>query len=167
MADLTPGELAKLDQIHANITTKLAELISSAVDGIRAEGEALTASALAGTAQATDHNSISALFAALLIRHARYLMAEQKRGTLTHTEDGYESEHYTADGNLDESFSYSGTPDRMAEHAIASTTRHHTDPAYADDPYVYSRVIRYTDRTYRTIEEVVFELGTKPETTDG
>jgi hypothetical protein len=79
MADLTPGELAKIDQIHAGITNKLAELVSSAVDGIRTEGEALTASALAGTAQATDHGSISALLAASLVLNARYQMADEKR----------------------------------------------------------------------------------------
>jgi len=81
MADLTPGELAKIDQIHAGITNKLAELVSSAVDGIRTEGEALTASALAGTAQATDHNSVSALLAASLVLNARYQMADEKRHT--------------------------------------------------------------------------------------
>lgn len=78
MADLTPGELAKIDQIHASITAKLAELVSSAVDGIRTEGEALTASALAGTAQGTDHNSVSALLAASLVLNARYQMADEK-----------------------------------------------------------------------------------------
>lgn len=83
MADLTPGELAKIDQIHAAITTKLAELVSSAVDGIRTEGEAMTASALAGTAQGTDHNSVSALLAAALVRLARYQMADEKRAAKT------------------------------------------------------------------------------------
>lgn len=92
MADLTPGELAKIDQIHANITTKLAELVSSAVDGIRAEGEALTASALAGTAQGTDHNSVSALLAAALVRLARHQIADEKRAAKTEptgVPDGY------------------------------------------------------------------------------
>lgn len=168
MADLSPAELAKLDQIHSAVMDRLTALVSSAVDGIRAEGEAVTASALAGTAQGTDHNSVSALLAAALVRLARHQIADGKRKTVgdtVKTEDGYESEHYTADGTLDASFSYSGSPDRMAEHAIDSTNRYHNDPTYADDPYVYSRVIRYTDRTYRTVEEIVFELGTKPETT--
>jgi hypothetical protein len=172
VADLTPAELAKLDQIHSAVMDRLTALVSSAVDGIRTEGEPFTASTLAGQAQATDHTSVSTLFAAALIRLARHQIAAEKRQLRAFdefdepvkTEDGYESEHYTAAG-LDQSFSYSGSPDRMAEHAIAYTTRHHTDPAYADDPYVYSRVIRYTDRTYRTVDEVVFELGTKPEAT--
>jgi hypothetical protein len=79
MADLTPGELARIDKIHSAVMGKLAELISSAIDGIRSEGEAQTASALAGTAQGTDHASVSALLAAALIRCARYAMAEEKR----------------------------------------------------------------------------------------
>ena len=37
-----------------------------------------TASALAGTAQGTDHASVSALLAAALIRCARYEMADEK-----------------------------------------------------------------------------------------
>ena len=167
MADLTPAELAKLDQIHANIMGKVAELISRASDGIDTEGEEVTASKLAAEAAATDHLSISTLLAATLIRAARAEKALGRRGNLTRTEDGYESEHYTADGTLDQAFSYCGSPERMAEHAIDATTRHHNDPAYADDPYVYSRVIRYTDRTFRTVEEVVYEMGTKPGAPDG
>lgn len=89
MADLTPAELAKLDQIHANISTKLAELVSSAIDGIHAEGEALTASALAGTAQGTDHNSVSALLAAALVRLARHQIADEKRAAKPESPDGY------------------------------------------------------------------------------
>ena len=89
MADLTPAELAKLDQIHANISSKLAELISSAVDGIHAEGEAMTASALAGTAQGTDHNSVSALLAAALIRLARHQIADEKRKTKPEEHEGF------------------------------------------------------------------------------
>lgn len=83
MADLTPGMVAKIDQIHAAITDKLAELVSSAVDGIRAEGEAVTASALAGTAYGTDHNSVATLLAAALIRLARHQIADEKRATRT------------------------------------------------------------------------------------
>ena len=92
MTDLTPGELAKIDQIHAAVTGKLAELISNAAEGIRTEGEAVTASALAGTAHGTDHNSVSTLLAAALIRLARHQMADEKRAALrqlaenTHTQ---------------------------------------------------------------------------------
>ena len=90
MTDLTPGELAKIDQIHAAVTSKLAELISNAAEGIRTEGEAVTASALAGTAHGTDHNSVSTLLAAALIRLARYQMRDQKRAALGEpVEDGY------------------------------------------------------------------------------
>lgn len=81
MADLTPGELAKIDQVHAAVMNKLAELVSSAVDGIRAQGEPLTASDLAGQAQGTDHTSVSTLLAAALIRLARHQIADEKRKT--------------------------------------------------------------------------------------
>lgn len=79
MADLTPAELAKLDQIHSAVMDRLTALVSSAVDGIRTEGEPFTASTLAGQAQATDHTSVSTLFAAALIRLARHQIADEKR----------------------------------------------------------------------------------------
>lgn len=79
MADLTPAELAKLDQIHSAVMDRLTALVSSAVDGIRSEGEPFTASSLAGQAQATDHTSVATLLAAALIRLARYQIRDQKR----------------------------------------------------------------------------------------
>lgn len=167
MADLAPGELAKIDQIHAAITTKLAELVSSAVDGIHAEGEAMTASALAGTAQGTDHNSVSALLAAALVRLARHQIADEKRRTLgepVRTETGYESRHQDNTDAVDD-YSYSGRDDEhgsVEQFAIESAIRHHNDPDY---PYAYSIVVEYTEQTYRTAERVILELGTKPEAT--
>lgn len=79
MADLSPAELAKLDQIHSAVMDRLTALVSSAVDGIRTEGEPFTASTLAGQAQATDHTSVSTLLAAALIRLARHQIADEKR----------------------------------------------------------------------------------------
>jgi hypothetical protein len=79
VADLTPGELARIDQIHSAVMGKLAELISSAIDGIRTEGEAVVASKLAAEAEKTDRRSAAAITAGALIRCARYAMAEEKR----------------------------------------------------------------------------------------
>lgn len=87
MADLTPAELAKLDQIHSAVMDRLTALVSSAVDGIRTEGEPFTASSLAGQAQATDHTSVSTLFAAALIRLARHQIADEKRAALRQLAD--------------------------------------------------------------------------------
>jgi hypothetical protein len=164
MADLTPGELARIDKIHSAVMGKLAELISSAIDGIRSEGEAQTASALAGTAQGTDHASVSALLAAALIRCARYAMADEKRGTLTTTRHEYGSEHYNPDGTLDADFLIGGsdTDENTEAYAVDTTTQYHNDPVYG---CAYSRAFRYTDRTYRTVDAVILELGTKPEAT--
>ena len=168
MTDLTPGELAKIDQIHAAVTNKLAELISNAAEGIRTEGEAVTASALAGTAHGTDHNSVSTLLAAALIRCARHQIADEKRRALgepVRVEDGYESRHYDSTDAIDD-YSYSGHNDEhgtVEEYALDSATKHHNDP---DFPYAYSIVVRFTETTYRTAETVILELGTKPEATD-
>lgn len=79
MADLSPAELAKLDQIHANIMSKMAQLVSSAIDGIAAEGEVVVASKLAAEAEKTDRKSAAAITAASLIRNARYAIADEKR----------------------------------------------------------------------------------------
>lgn len=161
MTDLTPGELAKIDQIHAAVTGKLAELIASAAEGIRTEGEAVTASALAGTAHGTDHNSVSTLLAAALIRLARHQIANEKRRTLgepVKVEHGYLSEHIDFDGET-EGFVF-GHDGSAEEFALTSTKETHDNPTY---PRQYSRVIRYTETTYRTAETVLLELGTKPE----
>lgn len=164
MADLSPAELAKLDRIHSAVMDRLTALVSSAVDGIRTEGEPFTASTLAGQAQGTDHTSVSTLFAAALIRLARHQIADERRGTLTNTKHEYGSEHYNPDGTLDADFLIGGsdTDQNTEAYAIDTTTRYHNDPAYG---CAYSRAFRYTDRTYRTVDAVILELGTKPEET--
>lgn len=164
MTDLTPGELARLDQIHTSIMHKLAELISSAAEGIRTEGEPQTASALAGQAAATDHSSVATLLAAALIRCARYQMADEKRlrlGDPIHTEERHEVRHRDTDGNTDVYPYDRGFPE---ERALASAVhRHHNNPEL---PYVHTAVIRYTETTYRTDETVILELGTRTEAGD-
>jgi hypothetical protein len=164
VADLTPGELARIDQIHSAVMGKLAELISSAIDGIRTEGEAVVASKLAAEAEKTDRRSAAAITAGALIRCARYAMADEKRGTLTTTRHEYGSEHYNPDGTLDADFLIGGsdTDENTEAYAVDTTTQYHNDPVYG---CAYSRAFRYTDRTYRTVDAVILELGTKPEAT--
>ena len=159
MADLTPAELAKLDQIHSAVMDRLTALVSSAVDGIRTEGEPFTASTLAGQAQATDHTSVSTLFAAALIRLARHQIADEKRrptGEVMAAEQGWVSKNVWADGGTAES----DHGDASETTAIRWATRRHYDHGFA-----HSIVLPYTDTTYRTFGTPCLELGTKPEAT--
>ena len=88
MTDPTPAEVAKLDQIHAAVTSKLAELISHAADGITTLGPEAVAADLAGTAYGTDHTSISTLFAAAVVRLAQYEARDRKRAAEAEATDG-------------------------------------------------------------------------------
>jgi len=147
MADLTPGMVAKIDQIHAAITDKLAELVSSAVDGIRQEGEAVTASALAGTAYGTDHNSVATLLAAALIRLARHQMRDQRRseGELhpwvsVRRQRGFDTWSFACltCTDLDGTGYVSDIPtaEEAFRRASAHVTRHHTEPEVSPDGHV-------------------------------
>lgn len=163
MADLSPAELAKLDQIHSAVMDRLTALVSSAVDDIRTEGEPFTASSLAGQAQGTDHTSVATLLAAALIRLARHQIADEKRRTIgesVRTEQRVISEHWWKDGETD-SYSYTAGTDGEAEaYALSSATDAHEALGHA-----YTLVRRITETTYRTAVENLLELGTKPEAT--
>lgn len=69
----------RLDQAHAAATKKINALVSEAADGIAQHGPESIAAQLAGTALATDHESVAHLLAAAIVKLALYEYRDRRR----------------------------------------------------------------------------------------